>query len=44
MRTRSRDSFSEQTLVGPGVEHTAHLLAWAVQLRLTATELLALPF
>ena len=32
------------TLVGPGVEHTAHLLAWAVQLRLTATELLALPF
>jgi len=31
-------------MVGPRVEHTAHLLAWAIQRRLTVTEALALPF
>jgi dihydrolipoamide dehydrogenase len=30
-------------LYGPGVEHTAHLLAWAVQQELTITELLRMP-
>lgn len=32
------------SMVGPGVEHSAHLIAWAVQQRLTATEVLDLPF
>lgn len=31
-------------MVGPGVDHTGHLVAWAVQQRLTATEALDLPF
>lgn len=31
-------------LFGPDVEHLAHLLAWAVQLKLTAQAVLALPF
>jgi dihydrolipoamide dehydrogenase len=31
-------------MIGPGVEHTAHLLAWAVQKRLTVSELLDMPF
>ena len=31
-------------LVGPAVEHTAHLIAWMVQLRRTAADVLALPF
>lgn len=31
-------------MVGPGVEHTAHLVAWMVQLRQTAADVLALPF
>lgn len=31
-------------LFGPGVEHIAHLLAWAVQLKLSAEEVLELPF
>ena len=31
------------TLCGPAVEHTAHLIAWAVQRRLTASEVLQLP-
>lgn len=31
-------------MVGPDAEHLAHLLAWAVQLGLTAEEVLALPF
>jgi len=30
-------------MFGPRVEHTAHLLAWAVQRRLTASEALELP-
>ena len=30
-------------LFGPGVEHTAHLLAWAVQQELTVTEVLRMP-
>lgn len=30
-------------LFGPRVEHTAHLLAWAVQARLTVSEALAMP-
>ena len=32
------------TIAGPGAEHTAHLIAWAVQKKLTATEVLDLPF
>ena len=32
------------TMTGPGVEHSAHLLAWAIQLGLTASEVLDLPF
>ncbi len=31
-------------MIGPDVEHLAHLLAWAVQLGLTADAVLALPF
>ncbi|WGM30595.1 dihydrolipoyl dehydrogenase [Brevundimonas sp. NIBR11] len=31
-------------LFGPDVEHLAHLLAWAVQLKMTARDVLALPF
>ncbi len=31
-------------LFGPDVEHLAHLLAWAVQLKMTAKAVLALPF
>jgi dihydrolipoamide dehydrogenase len=30
-------------LFGPGVEHTAHLLAWAVQQELTVAEVLRMP-
>jgi dihydrolipoamide dehydrogenase len=32
------------TMVGPGVEHSAHLIAWAIQEGRTATEVLDLPF
>jgi dihydrolipoamide dehydrogenase len=32
------------TIVGPGVEHSAHLIAWAIQMRMTATDVLDLPF
>jgi dihydrolipoamide dehydrogenase len=31
-------------LIGPDAEHLAHLVAWAHQLELTVTEVLALPF
>ena len=31
-------------LFGPDVEHLAHLLAWAVQLKLTARDVLEMPF
>jgi len=31
-------------LFGPDAEHIAHLLAWAVQLKMTAKDVLALPF
>ncbi|MET0340522.1 MAG: dihydrolipoyl dehydrogenase [Polyangiales bacterium] len=31
-------------LYGPGVEHTAHLLAWAVQQQQTVSTLLSMPF
>lgn len=31
-------------MVGPAAEHTAHLLAWAVQRKLGASDLLKLPF
>ena len=31
-------------MVGPRVEHTAHLLAWAVQLGVTVDRALELPF
>lgn len=31
-------------LIGPDAEHLAHLLAWAVQLDLTVTDMLQLPF
>lgn len=31
-------------MIGPQVEHLAHLLAWCIQLGLTADEALALPF
>jgi dihydrolipoamide dehydrogenase len=32
------------SLLAPGAEHLAHLLAWAVQLQLTAGELLKMPY
>ncbi len=32
------------TMAGPGVEHSAHLIAWAIQSGWTATQTLALPF
>ncbi len=31
-------------MLGPDVEHLAHLIAWSVQQRLTAADVLALPF
>ncbi len=31
-------------MVGPAVEHSAHLLAWAMEQRLTASEVLDMPF
>ncbi len=31
-------------MMGPGVEHTAHLLAWAIQQRMTVTQALSMPF
>jgi dihydrolipoamide dehydrogenase len=31
-------------MVGPGNEHLAHLLAWAIQMRRTVAEVLELPF
>lgn len=31
-------------MVGPSVEHTAHLLAWAIQQRLTVSRVLEMPF
>jgi dihydrolipoamide dehydrogenase len=31
-------------MVGPRVEHTAHLLAWAIQQKLTVSEALEMPF
>lgn len=31
-------------LIGPGVEHLAHLLAWAIERRVTAREALRLPY
>ena len=31
-------------MFGPDVEHLAHLLAWAVQLEMTANDVLAMPF
>jgi len=31
-------------MVGPDAEHLAHLVAWAIQLELTVTQTLALPF
>ncbi len=32
------------TMAGPGAEHSAHLIAWAIQSGWTATQTLALPF
>jgi dihydrolipoamide dehydrogenase len=32
------------TMTGPGIEHSAHLIAWAIQRGLTASEVLDLPF
>ncbi|MGB3626859.1 MAG: dihydrolipoyl dehydrogenase [Henriciella sp.] len=31
-------------LVGPGIEHIAHMIAWAVETRLTASDMLDRPF
>src|SRR3546814_7124426 len=31
-------------MAGPGMEHIAHLLAWAVQQELTVTQMLEMPF
>jgi len=31
-------------MAGPGVDHTAHLIAWAIENGQTAGELLAMPF
>ena len=35
---------SGATLFGPEVEHSAHLLAWAIQKKMTADEILKMPF
>lgn len=32
------------TMAGPAVEHTAHLIAWAIECGLTATQVLDMPF
>lgn len=41
-----RDSgvFIGAEMAGPAMEHIAHLLAWAVQQRLTVQQMLAMPF
>jgi dihydrolipoamide dehydrogenase len=31
-------------MFGPRVEHTAHLLAWAIQSRMTVSQALEMPF
>ncbi len=31
-------------MVGPGVDHTAHLIAWSIQQGLTASKMLEMPF
>ena len=31
-------------MAGPGAEHTGHLLAWAIQKNLTASQILQMPF
>ncbi|MFC3612374.1 dihydrolipoyl dehydrogenase [Lutimaribacter marinistellae] len=42
--TGSDGKLSGAALCAPGAEHLAHLLAWAMQCGLTATEVLDLPF
>jgi dihydrolipoamide dehydrogenase len=41
---RSRGRLLGAEMVGPRVEHTAHLLAWAVQSGLTVDRALEMPF
>jgi dihydrolipoamide dehydrogenase len=31
-------------MIGPDAEHLAHLLAWALQMRLTVAQMLEMPF
>ncbi|MEY8840981.1 dihydrolipoyl dehydrogenase, partial [Cribrihabitans sp. XS_ASV171] len=42
--TGAEGRLSGAALCAPGAEHLAHLLAWAIQCGLTATEALDLPF
>jgi dihydrolipoamide dehydrogenase len=41
---RESGLFLGAEMVGPDAEHIGHLLAWAVQARLTVTEMLKMPF
>ena len=40
----ARDQLLGAELLGPSVEHTAHLLAWAIQAGVTVSEALRMPF
>jgi dihydrolipoamide dehydrogenase len=41
---RASGRFLGAELVGPRVEHLAHLLAWAHQMQLTVPQMLTMPF
>ncbi|MFA7436766.1 dihydrolipoyl dehydrogenase [Castellaniella sp.] len=41
---RDDQRFVGAEMVGPDAEHVAHLLAWALQMRLSVPDMLALPF
>lgn len=41
---RGSEVFLGAEMAGPAMEHMAHLLAWAVQQRLTVQQMLAMPF
>ncbi|MHB8353543.1 MAG: dihydrolipoyl dehydrogenase [Burkholderiales bacterium] len=41
---RSSGKFLGAEMIGPGAEHLAHLLAWALQLNTTVEDMLKLPF
>ena len=41
---KQTDEFLGAEMFGPAAEHIAHLLSWAIQQKLTVTDILAMPF